>query len=188
MNQLEQLPVLRTERLRLRQPRMSDAARIREYASDARVAEMTAQIPHPYPENSATEWIEVLQAERKADDEIVFAVTRKEEDELLGVVGVQPNENGYVAELGFWVGVPHWGQGYCTEAASEVLRFCFEDLALERIFAGHLVGNDASGRVQEKIGMRKEGCARWGVFRFGEPKDLVLYGIIRPDWEALQRR
>ena len=124
---------------------------------------------------------------RRSGDEMPFAIARRESDDLVGAIGVQPESNGLIAEIGFWVGRPFWGRGYCTEAAREILRYCFEELALQRVFAGHFAGNGASGRVQEKIGMKREGCQRWGSSRFGELKDLVLYGIIRPDWEELRR-
>lgn len=181
MNKLEQQPILETERLRLRPLRMRDAERLHECCSDRRVAEMTARIPHPYPEGAAAEWIE-LQENGKCE-ELVFGMALPETDEVIGVVGIHPDWHGYAAEIGFWVGVPWWSKGYCTEASAEILRFCFEDLDLHRVYAGHFGGNDASGRVQQKIGMKKEGIERWGIFRFGEPKDRVLYGVIRPEWE-----
>jgi RimJ/RimL family protein N-acetyltransferase len=182
MNRPSEQPTLETARLRLRPLRPTDAPRIREYAGDLRVAEMTSLIPHPYPEHAAEEWI----VRCTAGDDIAFAIARRETDELVGAIGVHPEPNGLIAEIGFWIGVPFWGRGYCTEAAREILRFCFEDLGLQRVHAGHFAGNEASGRVQEKIGMRREGFSPWSICRFGALKDRVIHGIIRPDWEALQ--
>ena len=56
------------------------------------------------------------------------------------------------AELGYWVGVPHWGRGYIPEAAREVLRHAFEDLGLGGLWCGWFDGNRQSQRVQEKCG------------------------------------
>ena len=179
MKMPEQQPTLETERLRLRPLIITDAPYVQEYAGDAKVALMTSQIPHPYPARAAEQWIEG----KHEGDGLPFAIALRESDKMIGAIGVHPESNGLIAEIGFWIGKPFWGQGYCTEAAWEILRYCFEDLELPRVFAGHFVGNDASGRVQEKIGMRKEGLQRWGRSRFGELKDCVLYGIIRPDWE-----
>ena len=125
---------------------------------------------------------------RQEGEGLPFAVTQRENDDLVGAIGIHPEANGFIAEIGFWIGKPYWGRGYCSEAAREILRHCFEDLGLQRVFAGHFAGNDASGRVQEKIGMKKEGYSPWGIFRFGEPRDLVLYGIIRPDWEQFHQK
>ena len=122
----------------------------------------------------------------KTDDgAMAFAIADRDSNELIGAIGVHPEDNGLAAEIGFWIGVPFWGRGYCTEAAREILRHCFEDLGLQRVHAGHFTENVASGRVQQKIGMRKEGLLRWGAVRFGELKDLVKYGIVRPDWDQL---
>ena len=184
MNQPEAHQTLTTERLRLRPLAVADAECVQEYAGDLEVARWTCLIPHPYPEGAAREWIESL----GDGSDRVFAIVLAATDELIGVIGVHPDSTGKSAEIGFWIGVPHWGHGYMTEAAREILRHCFEDLGLQRIFAGHFDGNEASGRVQQKIGMRKEGFHPWGHWRFGEPRDRVTYGIIRPDWEALQER
>lgn len=184
MKQSEEQPVLETERLRLRPLKLEDAERVQEYASDARVALTTSRIPHPYPELAAKEWL----ANCGKQDDFTFAITLREADDLIGVIGAHPKTHGPMAEIGFWVGVPFWGQGYCTEAAREVVRFCFEDLGLKRVYASHFAGNEASGRVQQKIGMRKEGVQRWGLARFGEVKDRVMYGIIRPEWEEMRAK
>ncbi|MFW6270380.1 MAG: GNAT family N-acetyltransferase [Bacillota bacterium] len=43
--------------------------------------------------------------------------------------------------------------------------------------------NPASGRVMEKVGMRKEGILREHGFRWGEYKDLIQYGILENEFE-----
>ena len=184
MNRPDELPILETERLRLRPLNGGDAPRVQELAGDLRVAKWTSLIPHPYPDGAAEEWIGM----KKPGGDLTFAVAHRETDALVGAFGIHPEPNGLIAEIGFWIGVPFWGRGYCTEAGRVVMRFCFESLELQRLFAGHFAGNEASGRVQEKLGMRREGVARWGCARFGELHDRVMYGIIRPEWQDLQQR
>ena len=55
-------------------------------------------------------------------------------------------------EIGYWIGVPFWGQGLIPEAVEELLRHGFEDLKLDRIRCGYFDGNEKSKRVQEKCG------------------------------------
>lgn len=170
---------MKTERLCLRPLRITDAEIVQEYAGDARIAKMTTQIPHPYPPMAAEEWISM----RSEGPDLTFAVTLAEGGALVGMMGIHPAPDGLRAEIGFWIAVPHWGHGYCTEAAREILRFCFEELGFERVSACHMAGNEASGKVQRKIGMRHEGVQRWGLARFGTLVDRVCYGIIRPEWQ-----
>ncbi|HEY5909246.1 MAG TPA: GNAT family protein [Verrucomicrobiae bacterium] len=75
-----------------------------------------------------------------------------------------------------------WGKGYAVEASSAVLRFGFEELQLDRIYAHHMVRNPASGQVLAKIGMRKEGLLRQPVRKWGRFEDVVLLSMLREDW------
>jgi ribosomal-protein-alanine N-acetyltransferase len=85
--------------------------------------------------------------------------------------------------MGYWLGVPYWGQGYATEAGGEVLRYGFEDLKLHRIFASHFEHNPTSGKVLCKLGMHHEGCQRKHILKWNRFVDSELYGILREEWE-----
>jgi len=56
-------------------------------------------------------------------------------------------------EIGYWIGVPFWGQGLIPEAMRELMRYSFEDLNLNVIWCGYFDGNIKSKRVQEKCGL-----------------------------------
>ena len=85
------------------------------------------------------------------------------------------------ATLGYWIGVPFWGQGYCTEAAKAVVDYGFKALDLNRVSSHHMGSNSASGRVLQKIGMRYEDCQRQHHFRWGRYEDVELYGLLRSE-------
>jgi RimJ/RimL family protein N-acetyltransferase len=93
------------------------------------------------------------------------------------------NQNQH-AELGYWIGLPHWGNGYATEAATEVLRYGFEDLQLHRIFASHFAHNPASGGILKKLGMHYEGCQRQHLRKWDQFVDSELYGLLRQEWDV----
>ena len=57
-------------------------------------------------------------------------------------------------ELGYWLGVPYWGQGIMPEAVKEVLRYGFEELGMKKIWCAYYDGNNKSKRVQEKCGFK----------------------------------
>ena len=56
------------------------------------------------------------------------------------------------AEIGYWIGVPYWGQGLIPEAVRELIRYGFEELNMEKLWCGYFDGNEQSCRVQEKCG------------------------------------
>ena len=102
---------------------------------------------------------------------------------MCGGIGLRLAPDHQHAELGYWIGVPYWGQGYATEASRELLRYGFEDLGLHRIFASHFKHNPASGRILVKLGMRYEGCQREHLRKWDRFVDSELYGILRQEWK-----
>jgi [ribosomal protein S5]-alanine N-acetyltransferase len=178
-------PTLHTERLTLRPFGLADANTVQQLAGAYQVALNTSSIPHPYPDGGAEMWIGTHQAQFDAGDAVHFAITRQNGEHLIGAMGLAITREHRRAELGYWIGVPHWGQGYATEAARAVLAYGFEETDLLRITATHFGRNPASGRVMQKIGMTNEGCLRQHILRWGEPQDLVLYGVLVQEWRAL---
>ena len=173
---------IETERLRLRRFNPVDAPEVKRLAGDKLIAATTLNIPHPYEDGMAESWIETHLKEIDAGKLSNFAITLKDENQLIGAIGLHINPRFNRAELGYWVGVPYWNKGYCTEAACAVVKHGFEDLKLHRIFAHHIVGNDASGRVMEKIGMNFEGHLKEHVCKDGQFFDLKLYAILAKDF------
>jgi RimJ/RimL family protein N-acetyltransferase len=179
----EPQPTLTSERLVLRPFVAADSAAVRRLAGDRRVADTTLNIPHPYPERSAGEWIAGREVEYARGDAVSWAITDRGTGDLLGAIGLHCNSRFQRAEMGYWIGVPYWNRGYATEAARAILRFGFETLGLHRINAGHFARNAASGRVMEKIGMQREGVWRQHIRRDDGPfEDTVVYGILRSEW------
>ena len=180
-------PVLSTERRTLRPFTLTDAPFVEHYAGAAEVAEHTLNIPHPYPEGLARQWISSHAGHFEAGDSAVFALVLNGEDHIFGGMGIHIDHRHNHAEIGYWLGKPYWGKGYATEAGQALLGYGFETLNLYHIHAGHFVGNPASGRVMQKLGMRFEGL-RPGYMRKGDRYyDLVLYGILR-DWYSTHGR
>src|SRR5688572_27251975 len=110
------IPVLETERLTLRAPRLGDAKIVATLANDRRIAENTARIPHPYRRADAEGFIA---AANQADGETVFLITLRD-GRIVGACGLIMAERES-PEIGYWLGVKHWGEGYATEAARAVI-------------------------------------------------------------------
>jgi RimJ/RimL family protein N-acetyltransferase len=173
------LPTLETARLKLRPYSESDIADLLPLIGTREVAATTLRIAHPYTEQDARSFLALTEQ----PDKIWLAITLRSDARQIGGVGLRVDDEHQHAELGYWLGVSHWGQGYATEAATEMLRYGFESLKLHRIFASHFGHNPASGRILAKLGMRHEGCQREHIRKWDKFVDSELYGILRHEWE-----
>lgn len=173
---------IETERLYLRSLNVSDADRVEELASVYDVAKTTLNIPHPYPKDSAKEFIERVNADEENGEIVSFAVIKKDSDSLIGIINIKLSPSHKRGELGYWIGKPYWGEGYCTEAARALLPFGFADLDLNKIIAAALTSNPGSWRVMEKIGLTYEGTLKQHVYRFDKFFDLVTYGLLKEEF------
>lgn len=176
------MPVLTTERLILRPFTMADAADVQRLAGDSDVAAMTLNIPYPYPDGAAEEWIGTHAAAWESGHGITFAITRRDTGHLVGAISLMNIRRDHQrGEIGYWIGKPYWNQGYATEATRALIRFGFQQLDLNRIQAMHLPQNPASGRVMEKAGMHYEGTLRQYVKKAEEYQDMCMRSILRQD-------
>lgn len=181
------LPTLYTQRLCLRPFEFGDAAEVQRLAGARKVAEMTANIPHPYPDGAAEEWIANHEAAFSARESITLAIRLRETSALLGAVSLGINTHHAHAELGYWIAIPFWGQGFCTEAASALVEFGFQEMDLHRIYSCHYARNPASGRVMQKLGMAHEGSLHEHV-RNGDGWDnMERYGLLAHNWRVARQ-
>lgn len=171
--------LIQTARLTLRSYTSADIPDLVRLAGAREVAATTLRIPHPYTEQDAKDFIEAYAA--KTAPETRFAITVTSDGQLCGGIGLRVDAPHQHAELGYWLGVPYWGQGYATEAARAILEYGFQTLGLHRIYASYVPHNVASGRVLQKIGMRREGLMRSHICKWGEFQDLECYGMLKTD-------
>lgn len=141
--------ILETKRLILRPWREDDAEDLYKYASDADIGFWAGWPCHTSVENSR----EIIRTVLCAPE--TYAVCLKEDGKPIGSIGfhradLAEKDDEY--ELGYWIGKAFWGKGLIPEAASEMLRYAFEELGLSRIWCGYYDGNERSRRVQEKLG------------------------------------
>jgi RimJ/RimL family protein N-acetyltransferase len=180
------IPTLETERLILRRLELSDAPLVYDYVQERDIAYNTLLIPYPYPEGDAEEWITGTHHSAEEASGFTFAITRRADGLFMGAIGIGNDQGHKRAEIGYWLGKPHWGQGYMSEAARRVIQFGFEDLKLNRIYAAYFTRNPASRRVMEKAGMTYEGTMRQNVLKWGEFVDIGFCAILREEWEHRQ--
>jgi [ribosomal protein S5]-alanine N-acetyltransferase len=177
-------PTHNTRRLTLRPFTLDDAQRVYRLVQDRKIADTTLAIPYPYEKGMAETWIGKHQEGFDQGKSVHFAITLTESGELVGAIGMAIEPEHSCSEIGYWIGVPYWGQGYCTEAVAAVLEYGFQVKKLNRIYAVHFKRNPASGRVMQKNGMSYEGCLRQHVRKWDAYEDLVQYGILQEEWQA----
>ncbi len=174
------IPVLETKRLTLRAPTLKDAKAVAVLANDRRIAENTARIPHPYKLADAESFIA---GANKADGETVFLIVRN--GTIMGACGVavaDPN----APELGYWLGVPHWGQGFATEALHAVIDFAFSEFEHTALHAGARVTNPASRRVLEKCGFQWTGVGLYRINAIRSSAPIDRFRLERGIWQAIK--
>lgn len=173
------IPVLKTERLTLRAPRLRDAKAIASFAADRRIAENAARIPHPYTIDDAREFITA--ANRQHGEVTVLIVL---DEAVIGACGVEPRES--VAEIGYWLGPPHWGCGYATEAVRAVIDHAFGALGHTALQAGARVSNPASRRVLEKCGFQWTGVGLYRIRAIKSSAPIDRFRLDRGLWASLK--
>ena len=145
---------LETERLFLRPWREEEAEELYRYAKDPAVGPAAGWPVHTSVEDSR----EIIRSALSAPE--TYATVLKETGKPVGCASIMRAGQGTApmgeteAEIGYWIGVPYWGQGLIPEAVRELLRRCFEDLDCTAVWCGWYDGNEKSRRAQEKCGFR----------------------------------
>lgn len=180
--------MLRTPRLLLRPLQVRDSGALVANLNNMAIAQTLLRSPHPYTEQDALSFIHVAMDSRALGMWMQSAIELCASGALIGSIGLTLTEEFMRADVGYWISEAHWNRGYATEALRAVIDFGFSQLGLIRIQANHFSDNLASGRVMQKAGMTCEGLKRKYFIRFGQPRDVVFYGILREDWEAAAAR
>jgi RimJ/RimL family protein N-acetyltransferase len=172
--------VLETERLSLRRPTLADVKAIARLASDRRIAENTRRLPHPYAPEHAVAFVRYTASEPR---ELAFLIENNFEP--IGMAGINMTEPD-APELGYWLGVAHWGQGFGTEAARAAIDYFFEEFSGEHLFAGARVTNPASRNILEKCGFQWTGVELHRFEALGCSTPVDKFRLSRGVWSSLK--
>ena len=172
--------VLETERLLLRRPTLADVKAITRLANDRRIAVNTRRLPHPYLQDHAVDFVRGIANQQR---ETVFLI--ESDYAPIGMVGIdwhQPER----PELGYWLGVEYWGQGFATEAARAAIDFTFEEFDIEVMKSGARVANPASRNVLEKCGFQWSGVELHRFEALGSSTPVDRFRLSRGVWSSLK--
>jgi RimJ/RimL family protein N-acetyltransferase len=173
------IPVLETERLQLRAPRLGDAKIVASLANDRRIAENTARIPHPYRRADAEDFIATA---NRQGGETMFVIALRDGG-VIGACGLTMTEG---QEIGYWLGAKHWGNGYATEAVRALIDHAFTDLECEALQSAARVTNPASRRVLEKCGFQWTGAGLLRIRALNSSAPIDRFRLDRGLWASLK--
>ncbi|MDG2352156.1 MAG: GNAT family N-acetyltransferase [Acidimicrobiales bacterium] len=138
---------IETERLVLKKLVDADKERLVSLIGDFRVSKTLSKVPYPYTLDDADEWLKIVDNEE-------FNLNIFLNDDLIGGIGLTPTEDDFY-ELGYWLGVEYWGQGYATESVMELLNYAKSNTPCEKFKANAFKENVASAKVLEKNGFKR---------------------------------
>ena len=138
---------IETERLVLKKLVDADKERLVSLIGDFRVSKTLSNVPYPYTLDDADEWLKIVDNEE-------FNLNIFLNDNLIGGVGLTPAEDDFY-ELGYWLGVEYWGQGYATESVMQLLNYAKSNIPCEKFKANVYKENVASRKVLEKNGFKR---------------------------------
>lgn len=159
--------VLETPRLYLRSMRPSDIDELMSIFGDPRV--MASFNTDSFDRAQMQHWIDGNLEHQTIHGYGLFSVILKSEGVLIGDCGLEHMtvDGKQVTELGYDFRSAYWNQGFATEAAAVVRDHAFNVLHLPGLISLIRIGNKASRRVSEKIGMhfvaeiRRNDIAYW---------------------------
>ncbi len=141
---------LETERLILRPWKEDDAESLYKYAKDPKVGPIAGWPVHTSVENSR----EIIKSVLAADE--TYAVCLREDNVAIGSIGlITPAQSHTKAaddeiEIGYWIGVPYWGQGLIPEAVRALQKHAFLDLGCSAMWCGYYDGNEKNQNAVRK--------------------------------------
>jgi ribosomal-protein-alanine N-acetyltransferase len=180
--------VLTTDRLRLRRWRDEDRAPFAALNADP---DVMRYFPSTLTRAQSDAMVDAIEEDFAARGWGLWAVEVVGGAPFIGFVGL--NVPGFEAaftpcvEIGWRLAKEHWGHGYASEAAREVLRFGFEDAGLDEIVSFTSVENTPSQAVMTRIGMVRDPAEDFDHPRLAIGHWLrrhVLYRLSREQWLA----
>ena len=175
------------EKLRLRPARPADAADAYRLVTDEEVLSRLLW-DGPQDEEQMVSTYRGWEEELKTGASYNFAIERTDQPGAIGCIGPRLVTHPLQADIGYWLGVPYWNQGYMTEAIRLICHFSFKYLDVVRVYATVFVGNEGSRRALEKNGFSLDGTLRNHVIKRGEWRDEWFLSLLRSEWEGNQAR
>ncbi len=179
---MESFPHLVTKQLNLRRLQLADLPRLVLFANNPKISDQILNIPYPYFEDDAINRLNLVIEGFKSKARFIFCIALKTDNQLVGEIGLHLNKDQNNAQLGYWIAEKFWGQGLATEATGAVLKFGFEVLNLQKIYATHYPNNPASAMVITRNGMIKEAELKDHYKVNDEYRSIIQYRLTHEEY------
>lgn len=179
-----------TRRLSLRPATTADLRAVWRYRKLATVSRWLTRAPRtlaefrpPFEDPASLAKTLVIELDGEVIGDLMVAV-----EDAWAQAEVTEQARNVQAELGWVLHPDHAGRGYATEAVRELIRLCFEELGLRRVSANCFADNEASWRLMERLGMRREiYTVRESLHRSDGWLDGMGYALLADEWSRSRR-
>lgn len=179
--------MLETKRLLLKFHTLENLEKMNRWNNDSILSYYDDDGPEdfePIPIENTKKYIERII--KNDDDSIIrFGIHKKENDSLIGLCMIAFIDNyNKSCKFGITIGEKdQWGKGYGKEVLNEIVRYCFEELGMNRIGAEVYAFNERSIKMFEKMRFVKEGIIRQAVYKKNNFEDEYIYGLLKNEWK-----
>lgn len=171
-------PVLKTQRLVLREVTSNDANEIFFLRSDAGLLTYLDKAPEKSVDETIA-WIEMIKKNKEDNDGILWGIALKGSNIIIGSICYwRMQKQHYRAEIGYVLHPAHQGKGIMDEAMKAVLQYGFETMKLHSIEANVNPGNAASMKILERNGFVKEAYFKENYYYDGKFIDSAIYSLL----------
>ncbi len=168
------MQIIETERLFLRPFSMEDASDVFEYANDEETTEYLTWMPHKTIKESE----KIIQTIYIPTN--VYCIELKTEHKCIGAF--EPRNYNDESSFGYVLNKKYWNHGYMSEVLKKMIDVFFENPKCTKVFGTHFLGNEASGAVMSKCGMKRIGIQNETIQAKGKTFTVVLYQLKRCEW------
>jgi ribosomal-protein-alanine N-acetyltransferase len=178
MVSFDPFPTLETPRLVLRELVPADVEVIHRIQSDPQVVRYFGRPAHATLAESEKKLQIVFDALRDTTG-IRWGLALRDGGALAGTCGIwRWNKDHRFAEIGYELAPAYWGRGLMVEALSPILRYGFTKMDLHRVEATIDPENQASRRVLEKLGFKRDALMRENWLYNGKFTDSAIYSLL----------
>ncbi|MDB5706832.1 MAG: family acetyltransferase [Sphingomonas bacterium] len=174
---MSEVPVIETERLRLRERTPDDAESLYPCLSDAGLMTWWSRAPF----TSVEEVRKSFTPDETWAGWRAWAITRQGDDRAIGYVAAGEKRQGGVSEIGYVLERAAWGGGIASEAVSALIGHLFAS-GQRRVFADTDPDNVASNGLLKRLGFTLEGRLRGEWETHIGVRDSLIWGLLAEEW------